>query len=81
MRKLTIVAVITFSLALFGFLAYDSIEGAIQDTAMDMTGEAVKQAQIDSGIKESIISAFDLLKIVGIVGTIGGIAVLWKKYF
>ncbi len=81
MGKATIAAVITFSLALFGFLVYDSIEGAIQDTAIDMTGEAVKEAQMDTGIKASIISAFDLLKIVGIVGTIGGIALLAKKYF
>lgn len=81
MRKVAIVTLITFSLALLGFLTYDYIEGAIQDTAMSMTGEAVKEAQIDNGIKESIISVFDLLKILGIVGTIGGIALLVKRYF
>lgn len=81
MSKVTIFTIVAFVIALFSFFIYDYIEGTVQDTMIDATGQVVKDSPIDSASKVSILSTFTMLKVAGIIGTIGGIALLVKKHF
>ena len=81
MSKVTIFTIIAFVVALFSFFIYDYIEGTVQDTMIDATGQAVTDSPIDSASKTSILSTFTILKVAGFIGTIGGIALLVKKHF
>lgn len=81
MSKVTIFTIVAFVVALFGFLIYDYIEGTVQDTMLDVTGEVVKDTNLDNSSKSSLLDTFATIKLLGIIGTIGVLIVLVKKYF
>ena len=81
MSKVTIFTIVAFFIALFSFLVYDYIEGTIQDTMVDVTGQVVKDTNIDDSSKGSLLGTLSTIKMVGIFGTIGGVILLIKKYF
>ena len=81
MSKVTIFTIVAFFIALFSFLVYDYIEGTIQDAMVDVTGQVVKDTNIDDSSKGSLLGTLSTIKMVGIFGTIGGVILLIKKYF
>lgn len=81
MGKVTIFTIIAFVIALFSFFIYDYIEGTVQDTMIDATGQVINASSIDSASIVSILSIFTMLKVVGFIGTIGGIVLLVKNHF
>jgi len=81
MSKVTIFTIVAFFIALFSFLVYDYIEGTIQDTMVDVTGQVVKDTNIDDSSKGSLLGTLSTIKMIGIFGTIGGVILLIKKYF
>ena len=81
MSKVTIFTIVAFFIALFSFLVYDYIEGTIQDTMVDVTGQVVKDTNIDDSSKGSLLGTLSTIKMVGIFGTIGGVILLIKKFF
>ena len=81
MSKVTIFTIVAFFIALFSFLVYDYIEGTIQDTMVDVTGQVVKDTNIDDSSKGSLLGTLSTIKMVGIFGMIGGVILLIKKYF
>ena len=81
MSKVTIFTIVAFFIALFSFLVYDHIEGNIQDTMMDVTGQVVRETDIDDSSKSSLLGTLSMVKMVGIFGTIGGVILLIKRYF
>ena len=81
MSKVTIFTIVAFFIALFSFLVYDYIEGTIQDAMVDVTGQVVKDTNIDDSSKGSLLGTLSTIKMVGIFGTIGGVILLIKKFF
>jgi len=81
MSKVTIFTIVAFFIALFSFLVYDYIEGTIQDTMVDVTGQVVKDTNIDDSSKGSLLGTLSTIKMIGIFGTIGGVILLIKKFF
>ena len=81
MSKVTVFTIIAFIVALFSFLIYNYIEGTVQDTMIDATGQVIKDTNLDSASKSSLLDTFSTIKILGIFGMIGGLILLVKKFF
>jgi len=48
---------------------------------VDVTGQVVKDTNIDDSSKGSLLGTLSTIKMIGIFGTIGGVILLIKKYF
>lgn len=80
MPKTIIFTFISLVIALTSFIAHEQIQGTMEDTATQITGQAIQQSQIETPVKEALLTSLSLFSLAGTVGTIGGIITIFKKY-
>lgn len=81
MKALTITGAIAFIIAITIFLFQSHIEGIVEDSMMDATGDVVKESPIDETSKQGINSALWLFGFAGTIAFIGGLLAIFKKFF
>lgn len=81
MKILTIAGIIGFFVAISIFLFQGYIEGIIEDSMMNATGEVIKDSNLDEISKQSINIALVLFVFAGTITSIGGLIAKFKNFF
>lgn len=79
--KLLMTGAIAFILAITILVFHSYIEGIVEYSIIDVTGEVIKESPIDETSKQSINRALWLFGFAGTITFIGGLIVIFKKFF